>query len=73
MSLTRICLYIPIQDGLRLLIIVAVLTLFRLLGQNLYFPLLIPLGMLFRALLDPLQCHLKITSNRNVEIEQAGS
>ena len=27
--------------------------------------------MLFRAPLDPLQCHLKITSNRNVEIEQA--
>ena len=28
--------------------------------------------MLFRALLDPLQCHLKITKS-NVEIEQAGS
>lgn len=45
MSLTMFRLYIPIPDGLRLLIIVAVLTLSCLLGQNLYFPLIIPLGI----------------------------
>ena len=45
MSLTRFRLYIPIPDGLRRLIIVAVLTLSCLLGQNLYFPLIIPLGI----------------------------